>query len=206
MKATMLTRRDFYLLSGAAFVLSALPGASITPAWAQSNAASAFIQTTANQLLTAMKSAGDATTRKQVLQQIVDRAVDVEGIGRFCLGRFWRIATPAQQQDYLSLFHRSLVNSITTRLGDYQDVTLTVGRSTPLNGDTAVASVINAAGKPPAQVQWVVSNVSGTLKVIDVLAEGTSLRQTQRSDYTSFLDGHGGNVQTLIDALKRQEA
>jgi phospholipid transport system substrate-binding protein len=201
MKVTMLTRRDFCTLSGAAFVLSWMP-----EAWAQNNAAAAFIQVTANQLLTAMKSAGDATTRKQVLQQIVDRSVDVEGIGRFCLGRFWRIATPAQQQDYLSLFHRSLVNSITTRLGDYQDVTLTVGRSTPLNGDTAVASVINAAGKPPAQVQWVVSNESGSLKVIDVLAEGTSLRQTQRSDYTSFLDGHGGNVQTLIDALKRQES
>jgi phospholipid transport system substrate-binding protein len=52
----------------------------------------------------------------------------------------------------------------------------------------------------------VVVGATGNFKVVDVLAEGTSLRQTQRSDYTSFLDGHGGNVQTLIDALKRQEA
>ncbi len=202
MNMTMLTRRDFCVLSGAAAALLAMPSA----VWAQNNSAAAFIQTSANQLLTAMKSTGSAAARRQVLQPILDRCVDVDGIGRFCLGRFWRIATPAQQQDYLALFHRSLLNSVTARLGDYQDVTITVGRSAPMNGDTLVDSTINAAGKPPAQVQWVVANISGAFKVVDVLAEGTSLRQTQRSDYTSFLDGHGGNVQALIDALKRQEA
>jgi phospholipid transport system substrate-binding protein len=174
--------------------------------FAESSGAAAFIQGTANQLLTAMKSAGTLNARKQVLQPIVDKAVDVDGIAKFCLGRFWRIATPAQQQEYLALFHRTLLNSITARLGDYQDVTFTVGRSVALNGDTTVDTTINSAGKPPVQVQWVVESAPGGFKVVDLLAEGTSLRQTQRSDYTSFLDGHGGNVQTLLDALKRQEA
>ncbi len=202
MKQTMLTRRNFCVGLGA----MALAGTPLKAARAQANPAATFVQATANQLLTAMKSAGTEAARKQVLQQIVDKAVDVDGIARFCLGRYWRIATPAQQQDYTALFHRTLLNSITTRLGDYQDVTVTVGRATPLNGDTAVASTINSADKPPVQVQWVVAGATGNFKVVDVLAEGTSLRQTQRSDYTSFLDGHGGNVQTLIDALKRQEA
>jgi phospholipid transport system substrate-binding protein len=116
------------------------------------------------------------------------------------------VATPQQQHEYIELFHRTLLNSITVRLGDYQDVTLTVGRSTPLNGDTQVDSTVGAANKAPVRVQWVVSGEGAAMKVVDVIAEGTSLRQTQRSDYTSFLDGHGGNVQTLLDALKRQEA
>jgi phospholipid transport system substrate-binding protein len=37
-----------------------------------------------------------------------------------------------------------------------------------------------------------------------VVAEGTSLRLTQRSDYTSFLSQHNGDVGALIAALKRQ--
>jgi phospholipid transport system substrate-binding protein len=199
----MLTRRDFCLVSGAAVMIAALP---LRSAWAQNNPAVSFIQSSANQLLAAMRSSASEATRRQSLQPIVDKTVDVEGIGRFCLGRFWRVATPAQQQEYLALFHRSLLNSIAARLGDYQDVNLTIGRATPMNDDTAVDSTITASGKAPVRVQWVVGTIGGALKVVDVIAEGTSLRQTQRSDYTSFLDGHGGSVQSLIDALKRQDA
>jgi phospholipid transport system substrate-binding protein len=199
----MLTRRAFCLLSGAALALAILPKDAAN---AQSSAAAAFVQTTGNQLITAMKNAGSPEAKRQVMLQIVERTVDVDGIAKFCLGRFWRVATPQQQHEYIELFHRTLLNSITVRLGDYQDVTLTVGRSTPLNGDTQVDSTVGAANKAPVRVQWVVSGEGAAMKVVDVIAEGTSLRQTQRSDYTSFLDGHGGNVQTLLDALKRQEA
>jgi phospholipid transport system substrate-binding protein len=197
----MLTRRAFLIVTTAGLVCA---GTGIAPASAQGNAAAAFVQSTANRMLAAMKAAGTAEARRQVLLQVVDQTVDVDGIAKFCLGRFWRIATPQQQQDYLTLFHRTLTRSITVRLGDYQDVTLTVGRSMPLNEDTAVDSTVAAANKAPVNVQWVIANEGGTFKIVDVIAEGTSLRQTQRSDYTSFLDGHGGNVQTLIDALKKQ--
>jgi phospholipid transport system substrate-binding protein len=199
----MLTRRALLGSTIAAFAVLAF---DVAPAAADSNAAALFIQTTANRLLTAMKSAGTFDARRQILMQIVNETVDVDGIAKFCLGRFWRIATPQQQQDYLTLFHRTLTKSITVRLGDYQDVTLAVGRTSPLNEDIAVDSTISAANKPPTKVQWVVATEGGAFKVVDVIAEGTSLRQTQRSDYTSFLDGHGGNVQALLDALKRQEA
>ena len=199
----MLTRRAFCLLSGAVLASATLPLHAVL---AQSSPAASFVQTTGNQLITAMNRAGTPDAKRQVLLQLVERTVDVDGIARFCLGRYWRVATPQQQREYIELFHRTLLNSITARLGDYQDVTLAVGRSSPLNTDTAVDSTVSAANKAPVRVQWVVSNEGGAMKVVDVIAEGTSLRQTQRSDYTSFLDGHGGNVQTLIDALKRQEA
>jgi phospholipid transport system substrate-binding protein len=39
-----------------------------------------------------------------------------------------------------------------------------------------------------------------------VVAEGTSLRLTQRSDYSSYLSHNGNNVDTLISAMRRQVA
>jgi phospholipid transport system substrate-binding protein len=42
------------------------------------------------------------------------------------------------------------------------------------------------------------------MKIIDVIAEGTSLRLTQRSDYSSFLARNSNNVQALIDAMRQQ--
>ena len=41
-------------------------------------------------------------------------------------------------------------------------------------------------------------------KIIDVIAEGTSLRITQRDDYASFLSQHGDNLDALLEGLRRQ--
>ena len=53
-------------------------------------------------------------------------------------------------------------------------------------------------------MDWLVSTDSGSLKIIDVIAEGTSLRLTQRSDYAAYLSHNNNSVQALIDALKQQ--
>jgi phospholipid transport system substrate-binding protein len=53
-------------------------------------------------------------------------------------------------------------------------------------------------------VQWVVDEVDGHPKIVDVVAEGTSLRLTQRSDYGSYLQQHGDSVDALIAAMRRQ--
>ena len=69
-----------------------------------------------------------------------------------------------------------------------------------------VQTTIYRPNEEPAVVDWVLSHASGRLQVIDVVAEGTSLRTTQRGDYTAYLDRHDGNIDTLLAALKRQIA
>ena len=53
-------------------------------------------------------------------------------------------------------------------------------------------------------MDWLVSVDGGGPKIIDVIAEGTSLRLTQRSDYSSYLAHNNNSVQALIDALRQQ--
>jgi phospholipid transport system substrate-binding protein len=43
-------------------------------------------------------------------------------------------------------------------------------------------------------------------KIIDVIAEGTSLRLTQRQDYASYLTRNNNSVDALIDAMRQQIA
>jgi len=128
----------------------------------------------------------------------------VNEVARFCLGRFWRIASAAQQKEYLDLFHRVLMINITGKLGEYQGVSIAIGRGQPREGGVVVASVVNRPGNPPSKVEWVVSTESGSPKIVDVIAEGTSLRLTQRSDYSAYLGRNNNNVQALIDAMKQQ--
>ncbi len=43
-----------------------------------------------------------------------------------------------------------------------------------------------------------------SFKIVDMLAEGISMRLTVRSDYDFFITSHNDNIQELLSALRRQ--
>lgn len=174
-----------------------------TGAQAQTSA-TAFVQGLTTRLTAVVNGSGSAADKKTAILPMLSQDVDVDAIGRFCLGRYWRTATPAQQQRYLTLFHQVLVNSITGKLGDYKGVSITTGSATEQDGKSTVPTVISRPGQPTANVQWLVSSESGSPKVVDIVAEGVSLSLTQRSDYASYLAHNGNNVDALLNALSRQ--
>ena len=208
----MLNRRDCLLLGFAAAITLVLPGAlpalSGGAALAQTSTAPAvqFVQQTAARILTVINGPGAPAEKQRDVEPIMDGAVDVDGIARFCMGRFWREATAQQQQEYLRLFRSVLLNSITGRLGDYRGVRVTVGRAEERPDGVEVSSVVARPNNPPSNVIWVIDTIGGQPKIVDVIAEGTSLRLTQRSDYASYLARNGNNVSALIDALRQQLA
>jgi len=164
----------------------------------------AFVKEVGDQLVAVINSPGSFSDKRAQLRAIVDRHVDVEGIARFCLGRYWHRATPEQQREYVSIFHDVLVNSITGHLGEYKGVHYTMGRVTPHDDNTVwVTTTIYRPNNPPADVQWVIANQGGDFKIEDLVVEGTSLRLTQRSDYASYLQHHNDDVGALIEAMRR---
>ncbi len=198
----MLTRRILLWSGTAALAMMGLPR---SPARAQSlEQATAFIEQAMKDLSFVVNGPDPMADKQRKLQAIIDRTVDVNDVARFCLGRFWRAASPAQQSEYLALFHRVLMINITSKVGEYQGVTFTIGRAQPREGAVVVSSIVNRPGNPPNKVDWLVSFDTGSPKIIDVVAEGTSLRLTQRSDYSAYLAHNNNSVQALIDALKQQ--
>jgi len=195
-------RRTQFLLSGLALGLALL----LSAPRARAQDAAAFVRQTGDALVQVVNSTAPRPTKREELERVLDRTVDVEGIARFALGRFWRAANPQQQQEYVHLFHEVLLNSITSKLGEYRGVQFTVGRTVPRQGGATVQTVILRPNNPPTNVQWVVADTGGSAKIEDVIAEGTSLRVTQQSDYISYLQHNGNSVQALINALRRQLA
>ena len=196
----MLFRRTALSVTAACLTALAVPGARAqTP-----EQASAFVQNLGNRLVAIVNGPGTTEQKSAAMTRVIDTDVDVAGVGRFCLGRFWRVATPQQQREYEALFRKVLILSITSKIGDYQGVRFTMGRATSRPEGQVVGTTIAGPKKAPAQVDWVVRDVNGSPKVVDVVAEGTSLRVTQRDDYASFLVQHNDSVQALIDAMQRQ--
>ncbi len=201
----MPNRRKFLVLA------VALPAAVVQrfrPALAQTaeGRASAFVKNIGDRLVSVVNGPESDREKRAKLTTIIDGAVDVDGVARFCLGRFWRNASPEQQQRYTELFHQVLVNNITAKLGEYRGVRFTMGRAQQRDDNTVVATVVERPNNPPTNVEWIISNPNSNPKIIDVVAEGTSLRLTQRQDYASYLSRNNNDIDALINAMRQQVA
>lgn len=193
--------RRFLLSIATVALIAGLTGLAAAQTASQ---ATAYVRETGSAMVQVVNSSAPNDQKAQALARIIDGRVDVNGIARFCLGSFWRQASPAQQKEYLDLFHRVLVLNINAKMGEYQGVSFTIGHTVPAQGGQMVSTVIKRPTQPPASVDWVVQDVSGSPKIVDVIAEGTSLRVTQRSDYSSFIVHNNQSIQALLDAMKRQ--
>jgi phospholipid transport system substrate-binding protein len=196
---TMIFRRQFMTTAAAVALVAAWH-----PAFAQAEKASAFVKQTGDRLVSVVNGPGSASSKRADMTRILDDAVDVDGIAKFCLGRYWRTATPEQQAQYMKLFHEVLVTNITSKLGEYKGVAFTLGRSKTQGDEEVVSTVVDRPNNPPTNVDWIIAQVGSKQKIIDVVAEGTSLRLTQRQDYASYLMHNNNNVDALISAMKNQ--
>lgn len=199
----MHTRRFLLTVCGAGLPL-ALALEDAPRAQSADSGAAAFVKATGDKLVAVVNGPGSSQDKRRMLTQIIDQTVDVDGVAKFCLGRFWRQASPAQQQHYTTIFHEVLVTNITAKLGEYKGVTFTLGRTEPNGDNVAVDTTVIRPNNPPTDVKWLVANSGGAPKIVDVIAEGTSLRLTQRSDYASYLNQNGGSIDKLISAMQHQ--
>lgn len=202
----MLYRRAFFSFASGALLVSASATLGGARADAATDRAMAFVKGTGEKLIGVVNGGGAQASRRQALTRILDGAVDVDGVARFCLGRFWRQASPEQQQRYLETFHQVLVSNITAKLGEYQGVRFTVNRALPDGENVKVDTTVERPNNPPTNVQWVIGNPASDPKIVDVIAEGTSLRLTQRSDYAAYLTHNNNNIDALISAMRQQVA
>jgi phospholipid transport system substrate-binding protein len=167
--------------------------------------ATAFIQSTGEGLVAVLNSNAPVTERREQVAAILRRAVDIEGTGRFILGRWWRVATPAEQQEYLRLFEESLIRNLASRFGEFQGVRFSIGRSQArTEEDVLVTTLVERPNTAPLTLDWRVAEVNGQPRIVDLVAEGSSLRLTQRSEYSSVIQRGGNQVSALLAAMRAQ--
>jgi phospholipid transport system substrate-binding protein len=204
-------RRDCMMVLARRPLLGALAaGLLAAPARAATDPAraAAFIEATGGQLVAAINDTrSDVATRRNRVAAVLRQAVDTEGVGRFILGRWWRQATPAEQAEYLRLFDETLTRNLSARFGDYQGVRFSVGRlQQRTEDDVLVNTVIERPNSAPYSLDWRVADVGGQPKIVDLIAEGTSLRLTQRSEYSAVIQRSGNSIGALLTAMQGQIA
>lgn len=197
------------LLSVALMLTIGSAAVAAEPAKTKSGAES-FVSGVVDQAMTTIKDKRDGKLTdeqaKVTFRKILNNSFDIPTIARFTLGKYWRVATPAQQAEYTALLRTKILEKYADRILSYSGNGFKVTGSRPLNEkDTAVAMKIDRAGEAPVDFGWRVRNFKGTYKVIDISVEGISMSVTHRSDFASEIERNGGKVQALLDALKSKK-
>ena len=192
-------------------VLTGMMGLAYTPARAQQMdiaRATTFVDKAGQDLVNAINDQRlNQAQRRDKVASILRTAIDIEGTGRFILGRYVRQASPTELQDYLKLFDEIIIRNLSSRFGEYRGVKFSLGRSQQrTEEDALVSTLVERPNTPSFTLDWRVAEINGQPKVVDVIAEGTSLRLTTRSEYAAVIQRNSGRVASLLDAMRGQIA
>lgn len=197
-------------------VLGLLAGAGTCvalPGWAMagdfSGGARTFIGSLADRVIAELTPKGlDRAERERRFRGILKEHFAVAAIGQWVLGQYWRKASEAEQKEYLALFEDLIIATYVNRFETYKGETLAVTDSQMRGEDDAlVFTQINQTdGNPPLKVDWRVRQrrSDGAFKIVDVIVEGVSMSQTQRSEFASVIRQHGGEIAGFLLEMRER--
>jgi phospholipid transport system substrate-binding protein len=145
--------------------------------------------------------------REAEFRRLLVANFDMERIGRFVLGRYWRKASEAQRAEFHRLFEDMTVISYSQRLSQYGGESLKVGgvRNQTEKGITVSSLIVRAKGAP-IPVNWRLRRTGDGWRVVDVMIEGVSMAITQRQEMGAVIKSAGGRVDGLLDKLREATA
>ena len=145
--------------------------------------------------------------REAEFRRLLVANFDMERIGRFVLGRYWRKASEAQRAEFHRLFEDMTVITYSQRLSQYAGESVKVGgiRNRTEKGVTVSSRIVRAKGSPIA-VDWRLRRTGDGWRVVDVRIEGVSMAITQRQEMGAVIKTAGGRVDGLLDKLRETAA
>lgn len=174
------------------------------PAAAQADAV-AFINQLGVQAIQVLGPKVPSAQRIQRFRELLGGNFDIPGISRFVLGRYWRVATPEQQQQFTGLLQEYLAQAYAGRLAQYAGERFAALNAQPQGDETVVFSEITRNDGSKIRVEWHLVNRSGW-KITDAYVAGVSMAVTERDEFASVIQQGGGQVQYLIDRLRQKVA
>ena len=183
-------------------VCAAFTGAAAAPD------ATAFVRQVGNEMPGVLAGTHTIEERRARLMPFIEHVVDVPAVAAYCLGHYWKLATAAQQQQLQSLFLSVVVNTIATWTDDHKGfgmkANVVMQAPIPRADGTYVPTLVQAGDAPVVNITWVVDMQDQPARILDVMADGISVRRMERSDFVGYLNHTGGDIDGLIGVLRKR--
>ena len=131
----------------------------------------------------------------------------VREISLFVLGPYRRNLTSDQREEYIKLIKRFVSEIYSIRLASFPSGDFSVvGSNDTGRSGIIVKTLIQFLDDPnPTKIDWrIIKNKNGDYKIFDIRVIGVWMAQEQRSTFTSFLSKNNGNIDKLMDRLRKQ--
>jgi len=200
----MIDRRRFLMLAAAVAALTCGPRLARAESEAEG-----FVRSLGDEAIATL-TGPDVTPaiRADRFRTLLKQNFDVPAIGKTVLGRYWKVATDAEREEYLKLFEDFLVANYAKRFAEYTGQKFEV-RGTRAEGNsllTVQTMIQPPGGGEAARLDWLIRDDGGNYKILDLKIEGISMSETHRAEFASVIQSSGGKVAGLLDALREKVA
>lgn len=133
----------------------------------------------------------DSKKREKIIAKI-DEVIDANWIARFVLGKNYKNASDTQKERFTNLYRDFMINTYGPKFKNYNGRKFTVNDVLVQGGFfIAKAEFLPKDSNVPISVDFRVKEREGKLVILDFIAEGISLIETQRSEFNSAISQNG---------------
>lgn len=145
---------------------------------------------------------GDTRKAIELVEVKVLPHFDFKRMTALAVGRDWRQATPAQQDQLVEAFKLLLVRTYSNALTQYKDQVIDFKplRASPEDTDVQVRTEVKQPGAKAVQIDYSLEKSASGWKVYDVVVAGVSLVTNYRGSFSQEIKASG--IDGLIKSLQ----
>lgn len=146
--------------------------------------------------------------RAEKFRSLLREGMDISDVARRALGPYVRRATDEELNEFEALLEENIVRKYAILFKDYsgQKIEL-IDTKEGRRGTQNVTVLIHRHGSaPPVKVRWIVHEIEGAMKVIDIIVESVSMVTTQKEEFVAVIRRNGGQIDALLQELRERNA
>ena len=181
---------------------------SISPVMAEkSPEAEAFVMDVSNRVIDIL-SYTSTTEKEDAFRTLLNEKANLKRIAAFTLGKYRRQLSPAELQEFQSLFESMITKVYANRLGTYEDQQIIVLGSEKKKKDYLVETELRFKdGSDPIAIVWRLRHEKdGRITLFDLRVLGIWMALEQRETFLSILKNNNEDFDVLLDNLRQQIA
>ena len=152
------------------------------------------INTTTKAKIIALDKEIDLDQKKQAIEKLALNNVDVDGLGRYCLGSNINLLNDKQKKIYALKFREFFSQNYSD-----EDIQIIGSEKRSKNYVLVKSKIISKSDKQEINIDWRVFLVNDKLLIRDLVVEGISLAKAQREEFSSIFNSSG--FKGLLDNL-----
>lgn len=181
---------------------------SISPVMSEkSPEAEAFVMDVSNRVIDIL-SYTSTTEKEDAFRTLLNEKANLKRIAAFTLGKYRRQLSPAELQEFQSLFESMITKVYANRLGTYEDQQIIVLGSEKKKKDYLVETELRFKdGSDPIAIVWRLrQEKDGRITLFDLRVLGIWMALEQRETFLSILKNNNEDFDVLLDNLRQQLA